>query len=493
MAKGSYDVIIVGAGFGGSSCAGLLAKHGLKVLLVEKNSRAGGKAMTLSQKGYTYTAWVVISAPTQGTLLEVVLKELGMEKKVELVAPGVNGSTYKTSSGKFVLGPQPPPGEVMDPNKMFDWLEVKKQADRDEALRVMTELTMMSPQDIDTLNDISFADWLGRYNVPKSLLAFLLGPVSDGCFMVPYDALAASEAIRTLQDIFLRSGGVFCKGGFGKLAGTYAQAVEENGGKVVWRAKVERITIEQGKVTGVVTDKGTFQAPIVVSNAGIQPTVLKLVGEEHFDKSYVNYVKDLVPSWGMMGTRYFLSKKVTDFPYGTIFTNDSPWNLEKWLKSKAGDIPKEITVWYEVPSNYDPKAAPKGKQILMTGFWCPADPQMTAKEKKAWWDKGEEMLFKVFPDIPKYIEAKEGYSTRDVSNLTRDQVLPGQGGECIGLGQVVGQAGAYKPSAKSPIQGLFYVGCDAGGYGVGIHQAVDSGINVANMVQKYHLMHQAMK
>ncbi len=34
---------------------------------------------------------------------------------------------------------------------------------------------------------------------------------------------------------------------------------------------------------------------------------------------------------------------------------------------------------------------------------------------------------------------------------------------------------------------------EQGGYGVGIHQAVDSGINVANMVQKYHLMHQAMK
>jgi len=329
--------------------------------------------------------------------------------------------------------------------------------------------------------------------VPKSVLAFLLGPVSDGCFMVPYDTLSASEAVRTLQDIFLRSGGVFCKGGFGKLAGTYAEAVTQNGGKVIMRARVEKIMVSQGKVTGVVTDKGTFQAPIVVSNAGLQPTVLKLVGEEHFDKGYVNYVKDLVPSWGMMGTRYFLSKKVTDFPYGTIFSNDSPYNLEKWLKAKAEGPPKEITVWYEVPSNYDPKAAPKGKQILMTGYWCPADPQLSAREKKAWWDKGEEMLLKVFPDLPKYIESKEGYSTRDVSNLTRDQVLPGQGGECIGLGQVVDQAASHKPSAKSPVQGLFYVGCDAGGYGVGIHQAVDSAINVAGMVQKYHLMHQAMQ
>ncbi len=494
MAESKYDVIVVGAGFGGSSCAGLLAKRGLKVLLLEKNARAGGKAMTLSKKGFTYTAWVVISAPTQGTLLEVVLKELGMEDRVELLAPGVNGSTYKTSAGKWVLGPQPAPGEVLDPNKMFDWLEVKDQASRDEALRVMTELTMMSPQDIAGLNDITFADWLGRYSVPKSLLAFLLGPVADGCFMVPYDALSAAEAVRTLQDIFLRSGGVFCKGGFGKLASTYAQAVAENGGKVVMRARVESIMVSQGKVTGVATDKGTFQAPIVVSNAGLQPTALKLVGEEHFDKGYANYVKELVPSWGMMGTRYYLSKKVTEFPYGTIFSDDSPYNLEKWLETRAAGVPpKEITVWYEVPSNYDPDAAPKGKQILMTGYWCPADPQMTAKDKKAWWDKGEEMLFKVFPKMSKYIEFKEGYSTRDVCNLTRDQVLPGQGGECIGLGQVLGQAAATKPSARAPIQGLFYVGCDAGGYGVGIHQAVDSGINVAAMVQRYHQMHQAMQ
>lgn len=493
MAESRYDVIIVGAGFGGSSCAGLLAKRGLKVLLLEKNARAGGKAMTLSHKGFTSTAWVVISAPTEGTLLEVVLKELGMEDRVELVAPGVNGSTYKTSAGKWVLGPQPTPGEVMDPDKMFDWLEVKEQAARDEALRIMTELTLMSPQDINALNDITFADWLGRYNVPESLLAFLLGPVSDGCFMVPYDALSAAEAVRTLQDIFLRSGGVFCKGGFGKLAGTYAEAVKENGGKVIMRARVEKITVTQGKVTGVVTDKGTFQAPIVVSNAGLQPTVLKLVGEEHFDKGYVNYTKELVPSWGMMGTRYFLSRKVTEFPYGTLFSNKSPYTLEKWLAAKSDGIPDEITVWYEVPSNYDPDAAPKGKQMLMTGFWCPADPQMTAREKKAWWDKGEEMLFKVFPDMHKYIESKQGYSTRDVSSLTRDQVLPGQGGECIGLGQIVGQAAASKPSAKAPIQGLFFVGCDAGGYGVGIHQAVDSGINVAAMVQKYHLMHRATR
>ena len=118
---------------------------------------------------------------------------------------------------------------------------------------------------------------------------------------------------------------------------------------------------------------------------------------------------------------------------------------------------------------------------------------ITAKQKKMWWDKIDEIMFNVFPELPKHIESKEYYSSRDVSALTRDQVLPGQGGECIGLGQVVGQGGRHKPSIKAPVQGLFYVGCDAGGFGVGTQQAVCSGITVAGAVQRYHLMHKAMQ
>ncbi len=41
-AKNVYDVIIVGGGFGGLSCGSLLAKHGYKVLLLEKNPTVGG-------------------------------------------------------------------------------------------------------------------------------------------------------------------------------------------------------------------------------------------------------------------------------------------------------------------------------------------------------------------------------------------------------------------------------------------------------------------
>jgi hypothetical protein len=64
-------------------------------------------------------------------------------------------------------------------------------------------------------------------------------------------------------------------------------------------------------------------------------------------------------------------------------------------------------------------------------------------------------------------------------------------GETIGLGQIVGQCGPDKPSIKGPIRGLFYVGCDAGGTGVGTQQAIESGTNVADAVKRYHFIHRA--
>ena len=51
-------------------------------------------------------------------------------------------------------------------------------------------------------------------------------------------------------------------------------------------------------------------------------------------------------------------------------------------------------------------------------------------------------------------------------------------------GQVVGQCGSSKPDARTPLPGLYIVGCDAGGRGAGTHQAVDSGFNVAALVEQ---------
>jgi len=361
-----------------------------------------------------------------------------------------------------------------------------KQEDRDVALSFFAQLTMMPPEEINQLHDISFHEWISRHRIPRSLYAFLVSLCCDGMFMVPADLLEAAEAIKSLQDMFLRHGGLFCRGGFGRVAEAYCEAVRRHGGTVIMKTKTEQITVANGTVTGVVTNQGTFTAPIVVSNAGLQPTVLKLVGEQHFGPEYVQYTKRLLPSWALLGYRYFLRKKVTDVAYGVVFSDGSPWSLDRLKGAGAGQASREGVVYFEVPSNYDPTAAPEGKQIMLTGSFCSPSPQMTQEEIAAWAKAGEETIFKAIPELEAAIEDRELYTPRDVSNLTRESVLPGHGGETIGLGQVVGQCGPNKPSIEAPIRGLFFVGCDAGGTGVGTQQAIESGMTVADAVLRYH-------
>jgi len=84
----------------------------------------------------------------------------------------------------------------------------------------------------------------------------------------------------------------------------------------------------------------------------------------------------------------------------------------------------------------------------------------------------------MFPEAVPYIERIEGHvGPAEISSLSRDQVLPGLGGEACGLAVSVGYSGKNTPKARSPLPGLFFVGHDAGGTGyLATHRAVSSGI-----------------
>jgi phytoene dehydrogenase-like protein len=214
---------------------------------------------------------------------------------------------------------------------------------------------------------------------------------------------------------------------------------------------------------------------------------LKLVGEEHFDKSYVGYVKDIVPSLGFCNQRYIFSKPVMKHGMFLATSEDSYIDVERLIEMKKGKIPEVLSVYGVCPAVFDPDMAPKGKQMLLIGAWCSPDPD--AKEIRAVQKKVDELFEEMFPEAVPYIESKEGYvGPAQVSKLSRDRVLPGLGGEAVGLAVTVGYCGKNKPSPKSPLPGLFYVGHDAGGGAfIGTHQAVSSGLRVAPLVHHYFL------
>lgn len=489
MTEKAYDAIVIGAGPGGSSCAALLAKREMRILLVEKNNLPGGKAMSLSSRGFTYELWPVTGGPRNNSRFESILRELELEP--ELAAPETYATLhYRNSSGEYTPYVQPLPNSPRSQSlenllQLLPWLELSP-GDMEGFSRFVADNAALSPEDIDALDDITYHDYLTRYDIPQSVYSYMAAQ-SNVLFVVPFDQLAASEGVRTMREMSIDGAGFYHMGGYGSLFQKYVDACRRLGGDVIMGSKVEKILIEGDSVRGIATRDGTYHAPIVISNAGIQPTVLKLVGETHFDSGYIEYVKGLVPSLALMGIRYFLDEPVLEGAFHIAFSDDSYVNRERAQQAASGSVPDDLLIFLTIPSNYDPDLAPEGKQCLLVSTLCPPDPEM--KNTQAWWDKVDQQVARIWPGIPNHIESKEYYSTRDVSEASRDQVLPGIGGECIGLAQIVGQCGRHKPSPAAPIPGLFYVGCDAGGFGCGTHQAVTSGANVARMVHTYHQTH----
>jgi phytoene dehydrogenase-like protein len=478
-----YDAIVVGAGIGGATCAALLARRGLRTLLVDKNGIPGGKAITTRGGGFGYEFWPIVGGPSLNSRFAEVLEELDMADRVELLAPDDSsmlmyrgkGPEYARSIGSATPGEGGPLG-------LLQLLDLP-QADLPEVARLFGDMMGMPADEIARLDDVPFTDFLARYRVSGSLHSYL-GMWSNIVFVVPLDLLSTSEAIKTFQDHGRGGAGRYHSGGFGSVVEVCCEAVEKYGGRVLLKTRVERIRVEEGAVTGIVTAAGSFAAPLVVSNAGIQPTVLKLVGAEHFDRGYVSRVRGLVPSWAIMGIRYFLDRPFFEHGMYIAWSDESHLDSERFARMKQGWLPAEVLVFNVVPSFYDAHLAPEGKQCALVGTLCSPDPDLAYEE--ALWERLDRTVKRLWPGIGDCIESETRYGTQQVSRLTRDAVVPGQGGECIGLAQIVGQCGASKPAAQAPLRGLFYVGCDAGGYGCGTHQAADSGVNVAALVCREH-------
>ena len=482
MTEKTFDVIVIGSGPGGSACAVLLAKAGLKTLMLEKNGRVGGKMLTGSKNGFEYDIWPHGQVPINGAAFETLFKILGVESEREPCLEHnsmkkVCGISYRAKewskyrSVAFVQG-------LKDALPFFQMWEMD-EAEQAAAIKFMADMAVMPPEQVDELDDVSMHDYCGQNDVPFRLYSYLAFH-ANASLAEPIDLVSASEQIKIMQQIMIQGGGGNYKGGFGRLTDIIAREFQKLGGELITRAKVERIKVEDGRVTGVVTKDATFDAPIVVSSAGIQPTVLKLAGEEHFDASYTRYIKDLVPGWAFTGVRYFLNRDVLDLPMYVAYADESWWNVERFEAAAEGRIPDEVILFMTVAANYDPDMAPPGKQCIVAGTICSPDPE--SKQIGALCDKMDEMMQRLYPDAWAAVESVERAGPAEISSSSRDSVLPGQGGECVGLAQIVGQCGKNKPSPQSPIPGLYYVGADAGSAGMGTHQAADSGMKVADMV-----------
>lgn len=483
--RDEYDVIVIGAGPGGATLAGLCARAGKRVLLVEKNDRAGGKAQTLHRKGYGYEMWPVIGIPAGPSRYDELLERLGVGDRTGVSVPTAEarlagGILYRSDDGEWRRMGAGAGSDVTGLNRLQATFDLTAQ-ELQPLMDMATAVFSLSDDDLAGLHDTPIIKWFEQFDLPAGVLSYL-GVLLNMFFLVGLDRLPASEGLRTCVRDFILAGGqsVYFRGGIGRVMEVAAEYVAENGGTYVTNAKVQRILVEGGRVAGVETSQGTFRGRVVVSNAGIQPTVLKLAGRDHFSSDYVHYVERLLPSWGIVGWRYFLDAPVFA-PAGLAMGNKSWWDTARFEAARAGDWPDVPQLYWTTPALWDTGLAPNdGSQVALIGTLSDPDPESPMSEDAI--ARVHETCLEAWPTLGQHIVKKEAFTTKSVSALTRDSAVPGAGGECIGIAQVIEQEGPNKPSARTPLEGLYIVGCDAGGKGVATHMAVDSGFRVADLV-----------
>ena len=311
------------------------------------------------------------------------LSGLGIESKFRAVVKDM-GNLYRRSGGEWLRSvTYMDPYQLPDPNINFDWWEFNAK-EREFGLQVLAEIALMPPERINALDETTVKEYFEQYEaVPPRLygyFAFLTHAFNVGLI----DLVPMSEVVKAFQRLMGQPLG-YPRGGYGRMSEDFAQVVKDCGSEIKTRTRVERILIEDGRAAGVITRDAVYRAPIVVSNAGLQPTVLKLVGEQHFDKSYVSYVKGLLPSNGFTGAHWVLSEPVLDCGLYQVWSDDAWWDLDRQDEVKKGKMPADLIITVLVPTNYDPEMGPPGKQLLIFGTPCSSNP--ADKTIEALWKK----------------------------------------------------------------------------------------------------------
>ncbi len=500
MAK-AKKVLVIGTGPGGSGVAALLQKKGLQVTALERNPFVGGKCWTFQKEGFTVDSGVHMFSMGNSGQHGDINRRVGGDLEWLTANPG----EYCQIGGKYGLRLYQ---SLTDPRAAFTNAKsvlahaanrkaVLEQARQGRELKEMEKELYRASKRYNPFELVKLAAGLATRN--ESLLAELdeitfqefLHRITDDWFplqgmaalamlltVTPWTQVSAGEFLWCFLNAFHKKTLGVPRGGSGEITGSFIRAFERLGGKLRLNCEVSRIVVEGERVKGVETAEGEFiEADTVISNAGIGRTV-DLAGEDSFPAEYVRYVRGLKQSCAFITVKYGLERRVIDLPAPSFFNipNQNPDTMFDYIFD--GTAPQDPFLFTPVPSEWDPYAAPLGKQLVMMGVPGPIDvnPETVAHCERIL-DRAEERLFEIFPRLQENIQ----WSIR--THIAHTAKISGKStGECIGLGQHVGQTGVHRPSNRTPVKGLWLVGADAGARGVGTEMASGSALYLSGLI-----------
>jgi len=500
--KPDYDVIMIGTGIGGSACAALLAAAGFKTLVLEKNDCVGGMSSSYEKEGFIIDSAIhVFSSGIRGRFGKI-MKRIGLDtlKFVNITdrnaikaleQKGFTRLSFSTDALTSKVGPNfKDPGQV-DLSKMGF-----RGDDMKVLMTIMGRILQASKKKLKEMHDakLTFEDFIAQYSPSagvKSLLVFLTG----GMFGLPPRMASAPEMIQGLQEWVITNDLSYpisfplspkknpsCWssdriGGAIAVPTAFLQGVTKFGGEIRVKTKVSKILIEDEKAVGVLVDGTPIYSKVVVSNAGIKPTVLNLVGRDSFAKDYIEKIEGLTSSFSAVTFKFGLKAPIIEhFVFVNLYHGDLSVLGEKVIRR---DAPKPTGFMTILPTNADPALAPPGHQLAIFGTLAPTH----SKDWKQWTEYYYNEILKFYPDIEKKM------LFCDITTPLDMQTLSGKAfGPIETTALTPDQSGPYRISAELPIENLYVVGDSAGidTHGIGTQLAADSAIKLADLlINKY--------
>jgi phytoene dehydrogenase-like protein len=464
MAGQRYDAVIVGAGHNGLVTAGYLAKAGLRTLVLERLSRAGG---LLATEEVAPGVRAPIAADGVGGLRAYVARDLrlgshgfrAIEPNVAAFAPSANG-----------------PGLTLwrDPARTATELRTRRAHDAEafvafdrkvrSLVRFLARVQATEPPDLASpsladattgLTLLNALRHLGRRQVretlrvlPMSVADLVSEAVDDdalrgvlGARGIRYTAMgprSAGTALNFLWDSASGGGAagrtVFARGGPDALAEALVTAARNYGATLRCDADVSAIRTKRGSVEGIALANGEeIDARIVASSADPKQTLLRLLDPAEVGPT-LGWRAEHIRVPGVVAKVTLVMDALPAFPgidderlRGRIVIAPSLDDLERAFDdSKYGRISEHPYLEATIPTLSDPALAPDGTHVITALFqYAPrclrdADWDETARDRIA--NRAVRTLEAYAPGIAERIIARHVITPAD---LEREYGLSG--------------------------------------------------------------------
>ncbi len=373
-ASAGQRAVVIGSGFGGLAMAIRLQAAGLRVTLLEKREKIGGRAYQLVDQGYVFDMGPsLITAPH---IIDSVFQAAGrkLSDYLELIPLDPYYRIY-FHDGTHI-------DYVGDPDRMKAQMRQFNERDAERFDDFMAKTRPIYDAVIgERLGSKSFGDlgtMLGFIPDLVRLQAWI--PVSRFVnrffedfrhrFLYSFHPLFVggnpfqSPSVYLMIPYLERRGGVwFSRGGMYSLVEAMGRLFTELGGEIRTGHEVTRIGVAAGRVTHVEAGGERFQADLVVSNGDVGHTYRDLIEPAHRRKWTDRKVERLDYAMSCfllyLGTR----KKYPELEHHTlILTERYKGLLDDIFRKKI--LPDDFSMYLHVPTRTDPSMAPEGCESM---------------------------------------------------------------------------------------------------------------------------------